>query len=312
MFNNLPESVAVFEVGPRDGLQNEEKHVPTSDKVRLIQSLASAGLKNIEITSFVSPRWIPQLADGAQVAGAVNLPPDVSVSALVPNLQGYDAARQAGLRQIALFMSATETHSRKNINKGIDEALRALKEVADAARADQKKIRAYVSVAFICPYEGRVPPEQVARLIPPLLEMGVDEISIGDTVGYATPKQVLELLKLISKDIDLARIALHCHDTAGTALSNVVAGLECGVKTFDASVGGMGGCPYAPGAAGNLATEDLVYLLHESGIKTGIDLEKLVDCGNLAQEILGKQLPGRYLKASLSKRAMNRKAGTGV
>lgn len=312
MFNNLPESVAVFEVGPRDGLQNEEKYVPTSDKVRLIQSLASAGLKNIEITSFVSPRWIPQLADGAQVAGAVNLPPDVSVSALVPNLQGYDSARQAGLRQIALFMSATETHSRKNINKGIDEALRALKEVAGAARADQKKIRAYVSVAFICPYEGRVPPEQVARLIPPLLEMGVDEISIGDTVGYATPKQVLELLKLISKDIDLARIALHCHDTTGTALSNVVAGLECGVKTFDASVGGMGGCPYAPGAAGNLATEDLVYLLHESGIKTGIDLEKLVDCGNLAQEILGKQLPGRYLQASLSKRAMNRKAGTGV
>lgn len=308
MFERLPETVKVFEVGPRDGLQNESKHVPTADKVRLIEALAQTGLKNIEITSFVSPKWIPQLADGLEVARSVKLPPDVQTSALVPNLKGYESAKQAGLKEIALFMSATETHSLKNINKSIADALATLKEVATLARGDGMRIRAYLSVVFICPYEGLVPAGQVAKLLMPLLEMGIDEISLGDTIGAATPKQVIELLKLISNDLDLRKVALHFHDTMGTALSNVVAGLESGVTTFDASIGGMGGCPYAPGAAGNLATEDLVYLLDRSGVKTGIDLEKLVDCGALAQEILGKELPGRYLKACLSSRAKKVKA----
>jgi hydroxymethylglutaryl-CoA lyase len=302
MLERLPETVKVFEVGPRDGLQNEPRQVSTQDKVRLIEALAAAGLKNIELTSFVSPKWIPQLADGLAVARAVKLPADVNTSALVPNFKGYQSAKEAGLRQIALFMSATESHSQKNINKGIADALSVLKELSQAAKADRLTVRAYLSVVFFCPYEGRVNPASVAKLLLELQNMSIDEISLGDTIGAATPKQVVELIKLISSDIDLKKIALHFHDTMGTALANVLAGLESGITTFDASIGGMGGCPYAPGAAGNLATEDLVYLLNESGIKTGIDLEKLVDCGKLAQEILGKELPGRYLKACLSSR----------
>jgi hydroxymethylglutaryl-CoA lyase len=307
MFERLPGEVKVFEVGPRDGLQNEAKQVPTQDKVRLIESLARAGLRHIEITSFVSPKWIPQLADGLAVATSLKLPPEVETSALVPNLKGYESARQAGMKEIALFMSATETHSRKNINKGVGEALATLGEVATKAKGDGLKLRAYLSVVFVCPYEGRVQPDTVASLIPSLLALGVDEISLGDTVGGATPRQVLDLLNLIRNDVDLKKVALHFHDTMGTALANVVAGLEAGVTTFDASIGGMGGCPYAPGAAGNLATEDLVFLLERSGIKTGVNLEKLVEAGELAQEILGKELPGRYLKACLS--ARTRKMG---
>lgn len=308
MLDNLPAEVKVFEVGPRDGLQNEATHVPTEDKVKLIEALAASGLKNIEITSFVSPKWIPQLADGLAVAKAVRLPADVTASALVPNLKGYESARQAGLKCIALFMSATESHSRKNINKGIDEALATLGEVAKLAKSDGLTVRAYLSVVFVCPYEGKVSPDQVAKLIPRLLAMGVDEISLGDTVGAATPRQVLALIKTVSREVELKRTALHFHDTMGTALANVVAGLESGVTTFDASIGGMGGCPYAPGAAGNLASEDLVYLLHESGVRTGVNLDKLVECGSLAQEILAKKLPGRYLQACLSARAKKSEA----
>lgn len=303
MLEKLPPEVKVVEVGPRDGLQNEEQHVKTQDKVRLIESLAAAGLKNIEITSFVSPKWIPQLADGAEVAKAIKLPGDVTVSALVPNLKGYESAKSAGLNYIALFMSATESHSKKNINKGIDEAIATLKEVSTQARADKMRIRCYLSVVFACPYEGAVAPEQVERVVCGLLNIDVDEVSLGDTIGAATPNQVVRLIKLLSRQIDLDKLALHFHDTRGTALANVVAGLESGIRIFDSSLGGMGGCPYAPGAAGNLATEDLVYMLNGMGIKTGVDLEKLVDSGSLAQEILGKKLPGRYLQAALASRA---------
>lgn len=303
MLEKLPPEVKVVEVGPRDGLQNEEQHVKTQDKVRLIESLAAAGLKNIEITSFVSPKWIPQLADGAEVAKAIKLPGDVTVSALVPNLKGYESAKSAGLNYIALFMSATESHSKKNINKGIDEAIATLKEVSRQARADKMRIRCYLSVVFACPYEGAVAPEQVERVVCGLLNIDVDEVSLGDTIGAATPNQVVRLIKLLSRQIDLDKLALHFHDTRGTALANVVAGLESGIRIFDSSLGGMGGCPYAPGAAGNLATEDLVYMLNGMGIKTGVDLEKLVDSGSLAQEILGKKLPGRYLQAALASRA---------
>lgn len=302
MLEKLPAHVRIVEVGPRDGLQNEAKHVATADKVRLIEALSNSGLKHIEITSFVSPKWIPQLADGLQVAQSVKLPPDVVASALVPNLKGYEAASQAGLKQIALFMSASESHSKKNINKTIDEALATLKEVAEAARHDGRTIRCYVSVVFACPYEGPVKPEAVARITEKLLAIGVDEISLGDTIGAATPNQVLKLVQLLSSQLPLNQLALHCHDTRGTALANVLAGLDAGITVFDSSVGGMGGCPYAPGAAGNLATEDLVYMLHGLGVRTGVDLEKLVDAGALAEEILGKKLPGRYLQACLSSR----------
>ncbi|HEY9786536.1 MAG TPA: hydroxymethylglutaryl-CoA lyase [Candidatus Obscuribacterales bacterium] len=302
MFEGLPRDIRIVEVGPRDGLQNEPRQVSTADKVRLIEALAESGLKNIEITSFVSPKWIPQLADGLEVAKTVKLPPDVIATALVPNLKGYQSACEAGLKHIALFMSATESHSKKNINKSIAEAVETLGEVARQARADGKWIRCYLSVVFECPYEGSVSPDQVAKVVEQILSIGVDEISLGDTIGAATPKQVADVVQLLLKSVALDKLALHFHDTRGTALANVLAGLECGIKTFDASLGGMGGCPYAPGAAGNLATEDLVYMLHGLGLRTGINLEKLIDAGRLAEEILEKQLPGRYLRACLSTR----------
>lgn len=302
MLEQPPTQAKVVEVGPRDGLQNESKHVPTSDKVRLIQALGAAGLKNIELTSFVSPKWIPQLADGLDVVQTVELAPDVVTSALVPNLKGYESAKQTKLKQIALFMSASESHSRKNINKSIDEAIATLSEVATVAKQDGFGVRCYVSVVFECPYEGPVKPEQVASITERLVAMGVDEISLGDTIGAATPNQVTKLVQLISKQLPLDKIALHFHDTRGTALANVLAGLDSGITIFDASLGGMGGCPYAPGAAGNLATEDLIYMLHGMGVRTGVDLEKLVDAGALAEQLLGKELPGRYLKASLAGR----------
>ncbi|PWT95650.1 MAG: hydroxymethylglutaryl-CoA lyase [Candidatus Melainabacteria bacterium] len=302
MFENLPKRVKVVEVGPRDGLQNESKTVATPDKVRLIEALAQTGLRNIEITSFVSPKWIPQLADGLEVARTLKLPPGVRVSALVPNLKGYESAKQTGVDPIAVFMSATETHSLKNINKGISEALAVVEQVVSASKTDGKSVRAYLSVVFSCPYEGKVDPKSVESLCQKLMAMGVDELSLGDTIGAATPKEVAELVRILKEKIELNKMALHFHDTRGTALVNVMAGLAAGVTTFDASVAGMGGCPYAPGAAGNLATEDLVYLLDSLGIETGIDLSRLVECGRLAEEILGKQLPGRYLRSALSKR----------
>jgi len=303
VFERLPGEITVFEVGPRDGLQNEAGQVETADKVALIEALAQSGLKHIEITSFVSPKWIPQLADGLAVARQLQLPSDVQTSALVPNLKGYEGACAAGLKQINLFLSASESHSKKNINKSVAEALSTMKEVAAAALADGKRIRCYVSTVFACPYEGPVKPEQVVMVVEGLLQMGVHEISLGDTIGAANPRQVKEVLDRLSGVVPLPRLALHFHDTRGTALANVVAGIESGVTIFDSSLGGLGGCPYAPGASGNLATEDLVYMLEGMGIKTGVNLERLVDAGALAEKILGKKLPGRYLQAALATRA---------
>jgi len=303
VFERLPGEITVFEVGPRDGLQNEAGQVETADKVALIEALAQSGLKHIEITSFVSPKWIPQLADGLAVARQLQLPSDVQTSALVPNLKGYEGACAAGLTQINLFLSASESHSKKNINKSVAEALSTMKEVAAAALADGKRIRCYVSTVFACPYEGPVKPEQVVMVVEGLLQMGVHEISLGDTIGAANPRQVKEVLDRLSGVVPLPQLALHFHDTRGTALANVVAGIESGVTIFDSSLGGLGGCPYAPGASGNLATEDLVYMLEGMGIKTGVNLERLVDAGALAEKILGKKLPGRYLQAALATRA---------
>ena len=302
MLEDIPKQVKIVEVGPRDGLQNESRHVPTADKVRLIEALAAAGLKNIEVTSFVSPKWIPQLADGLEVCRALNLPADVIKTALVPNQKGYESANQAGLSHIALFMSTTESHSKKNINKSVDEALSTLGELSKQAKADGKWVRCYLSVVFECPDEGTVSPDQVARITDKLVELGVDEISLGDTIGAATPRQVENVVKLVLRSTEKSKLALHFHDTRGTALANVLAGLELGISIFDSSLGGMGGCPYAPGAAGNLATEDLVYMLNGMGVKTGVDLEKLVDAGCLAEELLERKLTGRYLRACLSTR----------
>lgn len=310
MFESLPSNVHVFEVGPRDGLQNESALIATADKIKLIEALAVTGLKDIEISSFVSPKWIPQLADGPQLARELSHNsvlaehPTLRTSALVPNLKGYQAACEADLKQVNLFMSASQSHSKKNINKTIEEALATMAEVTAAAKADNRRVRCYVSTVFACPYDGSVAPSVVAEIAEKLLASGVDEISLGDTIGAATPKQVFNLISMLDKErhLPLSQLALHFHDTRGTALANVVAGLEGGITIFDSSLGGLGGCPYAPGASGNLATEDLVYMLHGMGIETGIDLEKLVDAGELAEKLLGKKLPGRYLMARLAER----------
>jgi hydroxymethylglutaryl-CoA lyase len=306
MFEALPASIQVVEVGPRDGLQNEAATISTNDKLKLIEALAASGLRQIEITSFVSPKWIPQLADGPELAKLVmqsGALAKLQTSALVPNLKGYAAAKEAGLKQINLFMSASESHSKKNINKSIEEALATMAEVAALAKADGKRVRCYVSTVFACPYEGKIAPEATLSICRKLLAIGVDEISLGDTIGAATPNQVVKLIAMLAREMPLDKLALHFHDTRGTALANVVAGIESGISIFDASVGGLGGCPYAPGASGNLATEDLIYMLSGMGIDTGVDLEKLTNAGLLAQQILGRPLPGRYLKARLAERA---------
>ncbi|MCW5821948.1 MAG: hydroxymethylglutaryl-CoA lyase [Cyanobacteria bacterium TGS_CYA1] len=299
MFESLPVKVKIVEVGPRDGLQNEPEQVATTDKAQLIEKIAEAGLGEIEITSFVSPKWIPQLADATELAELVcnKLDSNITTSALVPNLKGYERFKETSIKQVNLFMSASESHSKKNINKSIDEALIALKEVADVAKADGYRVRAYVSVVFECPYEGKISPEPVINICDRLLEMKVDEISLGDTIGAATPVHVAQVIGLLAKNVGLEKLALHFHDTRGGALANVLTGLESGIRIFDSSLGGLGGCPYAPGASGNLATEDLVYMLHGMNVDTGINLDKLVEAGKFAQKVLKKDLPGRFLKA---------------
>ena len=281
-------------------MQNESKILSTEDKAKLIYALAESGIKNIEITSFVSPKWIPQLADADQLCQMLHLPPDINTSALVPNAKGYERARSTNLSTIAVFMSATEAHNKKNINRTIKESISAIAELVPLAKTDGKKVRAYLSVVFSCPYEGVVEQKSVVQLCKELIELGVDELSLGDTIGAATPNMVLSLIDKMKTIDTLNKFALHFHDTRGMALANTMAGLEAGIATFDSSIGGMGGCPYAPGAAGNLATEDLVYLLQSLDIQTSINLEKLIHCGQLAQQLLGKELPGRFLKASLA------------
>lgn len=305
--NHLPTEVRIVEVGPRDGLQNESVNVASQDKVRLIEALSGAGLKRIEIGSFVSPKWIPQLADGGVVARSLKLPPDVRCSALVPNDKGYEAALEAGLKEVAFFMSATESHNKKNINKSCDEAVETLARLSERARADRLFVRCYLSVVFVCPYEGKTDPSRVEELVKKLVSIGIDELSLGDTIGGATPRDVWNILERLQRSVPKEKIALHFHDTRGTALANVLAGLQAGISIFDSSVGGMGGCPYAPGAAGNLATEDLVQMLDGMGIKTGVNLDKLVDAGELAQELVKHNLSGRYLQACLASRAKSSK-----
>jgi len=307
MFAKLPPRVTIYEVGPRDGLQNEARLVPTGDKVALIDQLSRTGLPAIEITSFVSPRWIPQLADAAEVSRRVTRQPGVRYSALVPNRKGLETALAAGMREIAVFLSASETHNKRNVNKTIAETLAEFREVIEPAQAAGVKVRAYVSTVFGCPYEGEVDPVRVRDLSLTLTGMGVYQISLGDTIGVANPWQVQRVLELVLADLPLEQAAVHFHDTQGTALANCTVALSLGVTTIDSAIGGLGGCPYAPGAAGNLATEDVVSMLHGMGIETGIDLDRLIDCSRLAASLVGHELPSKYLKAHLGKQARLRR-----
>lgn len=299
LFDALPPDVSVYEVSPRDGLQNEAVTVPTTRKVRLIEALSASGLKRIEITSFVSPKWVPQLADGDEVARITPLVEGVEYSALCPNARGLQRALDAGMKEIAVFISASETHNLKNVNKTVADTLAGFQEVIAPAVEHGLKVRGYVSTVWGCPYEGDVDPKAALRIALELLEQGCYQISLGDTIGVGTPVQTKRILELFATEIPNDKLALHMHDTRGTALANVVVGLEEGIRTFDASVGGLGGCPYAPGAAGNVATEDLVYMLHGMGVSTGVDIEKLVQAGQVAAAIVGHELAGKVHKAGV-------------
>lgn len=300
IFDHLPDSVSIYEVSPRDGLQNEAVTVPTTRKLRLIEALVQSGLKRIEATSFVSPKWVPQLADADEVAGL--LPKDaegVTFSALCPNARGLDRALATGIREIAVFISASETHNRKNVNKTVKDTLAGFREVIGPAVARGLRVRGYVSTLWGCPYEGEIDPRAGLEIARELVGQGCYQVSLGDTIGVGTPKQTRDIVRLFLEEFRLDQLALHMHDTRGTALANVVAGLEMGIRTFDASVGGLGGCPYAPGAAGNVATEDLVFMLDGMGVGTGVDLGKLWEAGQVAKAVVGRELPGKVHKAGV-------------
>jgi len=293
-----PQQVSIYEVGPRDGLQNEPAPVPTEVKVELVNRLASAGLPYVEVSSFVHPRWIPQLGDAEDVFAQIERREGVRYGALVPNMRGLQRAKEAGLQDVAVFVSSSEAHNKRNLNRSIDESFEDIEKVMAELSESGCWVRGYVSMAFGCPYEGEVPVDQVKRVVSRLLELGVHEVSLGDTVGLASPTSVSQRVRSLTTDLPAERMALHFHDTRGTALANVVAGLDAGITIFDGAVGGLGGCPYAPGATGNVATEDLVQMLHSMGIETGVDLDALVDAAAFIEEKLRKRLPGRYLRVA--------------
>lgn len=293
----IPERVRIMEVGPRDGLQNEPGVVPTETKIRFIRSLAEAGLSDIEVTSFVSPKAVPQLADAADVCAALPRGESLRLVALVPNEKGLERAMGAGIRSVAVFTAASESFTKQNIRMTIDESFEAFRPVAERARQSGLWLRGYVSTAFACPYEGVVDPLKVAEVTERLFDLGADEISIGDTIGVAVPSDVDRLLELLLKRFPAEKLAMHFHDTRGTAIANVEASLRAGISVFDSSAGGLGGCPYAPGAGGNLATEDLLYLLDGLGIHTGVDLGKVMEVSNELARSLGRPLTSKVLQA---------------
>jgi isopropylmalate/homocitrate/citramalate synthase len=294
----LPSHVTIVEVGPRDGLQNEAADVPTAAKIAFVEALADAGLPVIEMTAFVSPKWVPQMGDARDVASAVRRRAGTRYSALVPNLKGLEAAVAAQMTEIAMFAAASETFSQRNINQSIAQSLDTYGAVARAARDRGMFVRAYLSTAFGCPYEGDVPVAQVVDVAVRLRDIGAQELAISDTIGVATPGHVRDVVEAVAARIPMQELALHFHDTRGTALANVYAGLESGVAIFDSSSGGLGGCPYAPGAAGNLSTEDLVYMLKGLGITTGVDLAGVVAASKVIAPYLGHPLPSRYLQTA--------------
>lgn len=297
---NWPASVTIKEVGPRDGLQNEKVFVATEDKIAWINQLSGTGMKSLEITSFVNPKWIPALADAAEVAKGIKRMPGITYSALVPNRQGLERALEANVDEAAVFMSASETHNQRNINKSINVTFPILREVVQAALSAGKSVRGYVSTVFGCPYEGPVSIDEVIRVSETLFEMGISELSLGDTIGIANPKQVQDVLDMLLKRFDAKKLALHFHDTRGTALANILVSMDMGITTFDASVGGLGGCPYAPGASGNVASDDLLFMLDAMGIQTGVNQEKLLSAARFIQEKIGRTLPSRNLQVDSS------------
>jgi hydroxymethylglutaryl-CoA lyase len=289
--------VTIVEVGPRDGLQNEHATISTADKIEFVDRLSAAHLPVIEVSAFVSPKWVPQMADAAQVFAGIRRAPGIRYTALVPNLAGLDRAAAAGVGEIAVFAAASETFSRKNINQSVDDSLATYKAVCARALQSGMRVRGYLSTAFGCPYEGDVPAARVADLVARLIELGVFEVAVSDTIGIAHPGQVPVVLEEILRKTSARQIALHFHDTRGTALANVVAALPYDIATFDASAGGLGGCPYAPGAAGNLATDDLIYLLNGLGVETGVSLPKLSEASAFIGAKLDHPLPSRYAQA---------------
>ncbi len=297
---NLPKYVRVVEVGPRDGLQNESAKVSTVDKLAMITGLVEAGLESIEVASFVNPARVPQMGDATEVIAGLPHAPNVTYSALVPNMKGLERAIATGVKRIAVFTAASETFTQKNIGVTIAESLTTFGEVVRAARAAGMSVRGYVSTSFVCPYEGEIAPSKVRDVTESLLAIGCDEVAISDTIGAASPEDVLRVLALLLEKTPVTQIALHMHDTYGTALANVYAGLQLGVTTFDSSLGGLGGCPFAPGAAGNLATEDLVYMLERMGIRTGVNMDRLIAAARRIQQVIGRELPSRQLRRCIS------------
>ncbi len=298
----LPRSVRVVEVGPRDGLQNEKALIPTAQKIQFIQMLADAGLPVVEATSFVSPRAIPQLSDASEVMTNLAMHSSTSYPVLVPNLKGMERALAVGVRAIAVFTAASESFTRHNINATIAESLANFRPVVTLAQQEKVTVRGYISTVFGCPYEGKVEPHQALNVAQALLEMGIDELSLGDTIGVATPNQVVDVISLLVDEgaIPIGQLAMHFHDTRGTALANVLMALQSGICIIDSSAGGLGGCPYAPGAAGNLATEDLLYMLHGMGIHTGVDLDKVVSATSFIAPLLGHAPTSKYYQAAVS------------
>jgi hydroxymethylglutaryl-CoA lyase len=297
IFAKVSDRASIYEVSARDGLQNEAALIPIDGKRRLIEALVDSGIKRLEITSFVSPKWVPQLADAEELASTMKPPEGVTYSALCPNARGLDRALACGIQEIAVFLSASETHNKMNVNKTVADTLAVFEEIVPPAREAGVAVRAYVSTVWGCPYEGAVDPAKVLSIARRLLDLGCYQVSLGDTIGVGTPRQTRDIVLRFLDEMPPEKFALHLHDTRGTALANVLVGLELGVRDFDASVGGVGGCPYAPGASGNLATEDLVFMLHGMGVETGIDMEKLIAAGNVAEQVIGRPLPGKVHRA---------------
>ena len=302
----LPNHVRVVEVGPRDGLQNEAKPVPMDVKVELIDRLSETGLTAIEAGAFVSPKWVPQMADSAEVFRRIKQKPGISYPVLVPNVKGLELALAAGVQEIAVFGAASESFSQRNINCSIEESLERFRRVCDAAQSAGLKIRGYVSCVLGCPYEGEIKPDAVAHVADALIGMGCYEVSLGDTIGVGTPLAAQRMIEAVAEDVDIRHLAAHFHDTYGQALANLLAVLQMGVSVVDASVSGLGGCPYAPGASGNVATEDVVYMLRGLDIDTGIDLDKLVETGAYISAALGRPSASKTAMALRSKAAQSR------
>lgn len=299
---SVPDFVRLVEMGPRDGLQNEAGTVSTEVKLELIERLADCGLPAVEATAFVSPKWIPQMADHSEVLARLKRRPGVSYPVLTPNLKGFEAARAAGAKEVAVFAAASEAFSRKNINCSIAESLQRFVPVVSEARKHQIKVRGYVSCVLGCPYEGEVKPGRVAEVAGELFDMDCYEVSLGDTIGVGTPGKTKAMIEACARRVPVAKLAGHYHDTYGQALANIYASLELGVATFDASVAGLGGCPYAAGATGNVATEDVVYMLHGLGIRTGVDLERLVEVGEWISGLLNRSSSSKVGRAISAKK----------